>query len=721
MVFAVADGLSDIEELLKDGEAVRRPGPLGVLAGWLGATLAAERGRWGLWLPVVVGFGVALYFALPVEPPGWAGAAALAAALTLAVAARRRPVALLVLCGLGAVAAGFAAGQARTALVAAPMLEREIGPVAVTGRVLRVERQDDGARLVLGDLAIDRVPAERTPARVRVRLAAKHERPWPGATVRLRAVLYPPQGPAVPGAFDFQRHAFFDGLGAVGYALGPAAVIEAPAADDPWRRLTIAMEGAREWIATRVTAAVADPGVAGITTALLNGEQTGIPEPAIQAMRDSGLAHLLSISGLHIGLVAGLVFFALRAAMALAEPLALAFPIKKIAALGGIAAAVAYTLVVGAPVPTLRSLLMTGLALVAVLVDRDPFSMRLVAFAALVVLLVAPDSMLGPSFQMSFGAVVALIAAYETMTPVLARWRARTGTWLRALLYLAGIGLTSVVATLATTPFSLFHFQTLTFYGVIANMAAVPVTSFWVMPWGLIAYALMPLGLEEPALAAMAWGVGLILDTARFIAGLPGATALVPAMPAWGLAAVGLGGVWLCLWRQRWRALGLLPVLAGLASPALAPRPDVLVSADGALMAVRAADGGLLLSTLRAEKRTAATWLHRDGRAAASGRFPDRGVSADGRLACDALGCVYRGEGRTVALVRDPMALDEDCAAVAVVVTAAFTRRCPAPVVIDQRALRSGGAHALYLGGDGIRIDSVGAERGRRPWTGGGG
>lgn len=714
------------ESLFDDGEttvadppapAGRPRAALARLAGWLADRLAAERGRWGLWLPVVMGLGNAAYFALPGEPPGWTGAAAAAVLGLVSVVVRNRPGPFWLALAATFLAAGFAAGQARTASVAAPMLAREVGPVMVTGRVAAVERMEDGVRLVLAAPVIDRLAAAATPDRVRVRLAARHGRPLPGATVRLRAVLHPPPRPPAPGAYDFQRHAFFEGIGGVGYALGPPETVAAPP-ESGWAAVSAAMERLRGHIAERVAQAVGDPAEAGITTALLNGEQTGIPEPAMQAMRDSGLAHLLSISGLHIGLVAGIMFMVVRALLALVEPVALRWPIKKIAAVCGLLAAVGYTLVVGAPVPTLRSVLMTGLALIAVLADRDPFSMRLVAFAAAVVILVAPDAMLGPSFQMSFGAVLALIAAYEVMSPRIAGWRAGLNLPGRAALYLGGVALTSVVATLATTPFSLFHFQTVAFYGVVANMAAVPLTSFWVMPWSLIAYALMPLGWEEPALVAMGWGVTAILWVARTTAGWPGSTALVPAMPVVGLVLVTAGGLWLCLWREGWRLAGLPVIAAGLLSGLWAERPDLLVSDDGDLVAVRAADGTLGLSSTRTERHAAQSWLRRDGVREAGPPWPRVGRSADGRLSCDALGCLYRKDGRTVAILRDAQAMEEDCAGAAAVVAATAVRRCRAPVVVDSRALRREGAHALYLTPDGLRVVTVRSTRGDRPWTG---
>ena len=705
--------------LEEDGATPRAAGPGGRaggrLTGRLSVWLAAERERWALWCPVGGGAGVALYFALPLEPPPWVGPAATGGGLLLLWALRRRLGALVALLALLTVAAGFTVAQTRTALVAAPILTRELGPVTVSGRVLSVERQPAGARVVLGALTIDRLAPEAVPARVRLRLPATFTPPDAGTVVRLRAMLHPPAPPAEPGAFDFQRRAFFQGFGAVGFVLGAPERVEAPPVSG-WDVVTVAFDRARAVIAERVRRAIPDPVEASVTAALLNGEEAAIPEPMMVAFRNSGLAHLLSISGLHVGVAAGIVFWVVRALLALVPWIALRWPIKKIAAAFGIVSAVAYTMLVGAPVPTVRSVLSTGLVLGAVILDRSPISMRLVAFAGIVTIALEPEGMLGPSFQMSFAAVAALIAAFEAVNPILARWRQGLGLPGRGLLNLGGIVLSSVVATAATTPYSLFHFQQVAFYGVLSNMIAIPVTTLWVMPCSLLAYLLMPFGLEGPALVAMNWGDRLVIWTAEVTAGLPGAALLVPAMPAAGLAAVSLGGLWLLIWTRRWRLLGLLPILWGLATPLLTARPDVLVAGDGAVMAVRGADGRLILSG-KTESHVADSWMRRDGRDEAPSVWPDAGVTLDGRTRCDALGCVHTVSGRRIALLRLPDALPDDCALADVVITATPARGCRAPLVIDRWRLRREGAQALYVAPEGVRAESLRDVRGDRPWT----
>ncbi|MEE8245849.1 MAG: ComEC/Rec2 family competence protein [Alphaproteobacteria bacterium] len=692
------------------------------LVGAAGEALLAERERWLLWLPVFLGLGVGLYFLLPVEPPPWLGAAGLVLGLGLGLGAgalgRRRLPLLLVGSAAAAVALGFAATAWRSHWVAAPVLAKRLGPVVITGRVVEANVYTPGLRLVLERLDIDGLDAAETPRKVRVvvRAGSAPDQPlWPGRWVRLRAVLYPPPAPAAPGAFDFARRAYFQGLGGVGYAISRARLVSAPEGQGgggfpAW------MGARRQAVAVRVRAAIAGPPGA-IAAALMTGKRGAIPKDVLEAVRDSGLAHLLAISGLHIGLVAGLIFFAVRGGLALAEGVALRYPIKKWAALAAALGAFAYLMLTGATVPTQRAFLMLSLVMLAVALDRTAISMRLVAWAAAAVLLLAPESLLGPSFQMSFAAVVALVAAYELLAQRLGAWRANQGWARRAALYLVAVAITTVVAGWATAPFAFYHFNRVVVFGLAANLVAVPLTALWIMPWAMAAYALMPLGLEALALRPMGWGIEGVIGVAETVAGWPGAVQLFPAMPAFGIVLVSGGGLWLCLWRGRWRLLGVLAIAAGLVTPGLGRGPDVLVDGSGRLFAARAESGALMLSSGRAARVTGEIWLRRAGQRQAA-PWPELGASTDGRLSCDPLACLYRARGQVVALVRDPRALAEDCRVADVVVSLVPVRRpCQARVVVDRFDLWRHGGHALWLEGDGARVETVAEVRGRRPWS----
>ena len=450
----------------------------------------------------------------------------------------------------------------------------------------------------------------------------------------------------------------------------------------------------------------------------LTGERGAIRPADLDAMRDSGLAHLLAISGLHIGLVGGILFFGIRLTLAAFERVALRYPIKKWAAAAAVVGTFGYLLISGATVPTQRAFIMLGLVFTAVMLDRLPISMRLVARAAVAVLVIAPESLLSVSFQMSFAAVIALVAVYEA---VVARAAARVapGRLPRWLGYLGGILLTTLVAGLATAPFALYHFNRMTLYGVVANLLAIPLAGTWIMPWAVATFALMPFGLEQFGLVPMGWGIEGVIAVARWVQSLPGSVAVLPAMPPLGLALVALGGLWLCLWRQRWRYFGLAPVAAGMISIALVQPPDVLVDDSGRLMAVRGADGALTLSSRRVARFKAAVWLRRAGETEAK-QWPRDGAGGNGPIACDGLGCIYRTAGHTVALVRHQAALAEDCAIATVVISRVPLRHstCSKPLaVIDWFKLWRDGAHAVWLETDGVRVESVSGSIGDRPWN----
>jgi competence protein ComEC len=686
---------------------------------WTAATeavarlLAAERDRLLLWLPVAFATGIGVYFGLPREPPLWLGPTAAAAALLVAIVGRRRGAWVIAGVALTAAGFGFSVAQLRAQLVAAPVIERRLGPVEVEGRVVGVEIRADGRRVVLDRLHIAGQPPARAPAQVRITTRRDTGRLGPGDRVAVRAVLLPPPAPAAPGAYDFQRQAWFDRLGGVGFALGEWRPLGRDAAGS-WLP---DLQSARQAVVERTLAAL--PGAAGtIAAALLTGEQGAIPPETLEAMRDSGLAHLLSISGLHVGLVAGIVFFAVRGGLALVPFIALRWPIKKWAALAAFAAITFYMLFASPGVPTQRAWLMTSIVLFAILIDRAAISMRLVAWAAFAVLVLKPESLLGPSFQMSFAAVVALIAAWEVSRARFTAWRADGGWLRRALIGLAAVCLTTLVAGMASSPYALYHFNRFAAYGLAANLVAVPLTSLWVMPWAVLAFPLFLFGAEAYALAPMGWGVDAIIVVAETVAGWGGAVALVPAMPVWGLVAVTLGGLWLCLWRARWRLAGIPAIVLGLLSIATERGPDILVSGDARLLAVRGDDGLLQVSAPRAGRLTRETWLRRAGQDEAP-LWPAQGASADGRLSCDPSGCLYRAHGQVVALVRDPAALAEDCrVATVVIATVPVRRACPsAELVIDRFALWREGGHAIWLTSDGVRAQSVRASRGARPWV----
>lgn len=679
----------------------------------ISATLMAERERWPLWLPVFLGLGIALYFAANAEPPLWWGPVALAGTVTVTLSLRKRAALLALSLPAVLVALGFAAAQLRAAQVAAPVLERPSGVVRLEGRIEEVEPlAAGGQRITLDDVVVELDGAR--PERVRLRVKSEALLPV-GRRVAVNAILMPPPQPAAPGAFDFARHAFFLGLGAIGTAQGEPALLPAEETQGTtWARL--ALNELRRAITRRILDVLPADGTGAVAAALVAGETGAIPRAVLDDYRDSGLAHILSISGLHMSLAAGLVFFVVRGGLALVPAVALRRPIKKWAAAVALLTTFFYMLLAGAPVPAQRSFLMTGIVLVAVLLDRVALSMRMVAWAAAVVLLLAPEALVGPSFQMSFAAVAALISAYEVLTPRLAAWRAAHPGWLAAGgHYVAGVVLSTLVAGTATAIYGAYHFNRFAVWSVVSNALAVPLSGI-AMPFAALGLLLMPLGLDHWAWVPMGWAVGGVNRVANMVAHWPAAAITLPVLPLWGLVVFTLGGSWLLLWRRSWRLWGLLPMAVGLSALALGHPPDLLVDSRGYAMGVRNGDGTLLVN--RGGRILRETWSRRAGPEARE-RWPKQGRSRDGRLACDALGCVYRVDAVQVALVREDGGVDSACAGANVVVSAVPIRHaCRGPaVVVDRFDLWRRGAHALWLTPGGARIETVAGWQGDRPWA----
>jgi len=688
--------------------------------GWLRDCLLAERARWPLWVPVLLGLGVAAYFWSPLEPPPWIGLGAASVLALLAWLCRRIQGFCLALLILLAVTAGFGLAQGRTQLVAAPVLESSWGPAVLTAEVLNSEPRARGERFYLRPLTMPGLTAAEMPAVIRVTVSRLEAVPPPGSQIRLRAALRPPSPPALPGAFDFARQAYFQRLGGIGFAYGTAELItNQPIGErSSWRAWHHWWGGLRQTIAARIAGQL-DGQRGAVAIALITGQRGGIDEATREAIRAAGLAHLLAISGLHMGLVAGLLFYALRACLALVPALALTYPIKKWAALAAAAGAFVYLNLVGANIPAQRAFLMIAVVLLAVLLERRALSLRLVAWAATVILIVAPESLMSASFQMSFAAVTALIAGYEFWESRRPETQQRRRPGRRLGAYFVGVAATSVIAILATSPFAAFHFHRLAVYGLLANLIAVPLTAFWIMPCAVLALLLMPLGGEAVGLVPMGWGIDLLLAVAETVARWPAAVLRVPPMPDWGLGLVVIGGLWLCLWQRPWRWSAGALILAGAISPLSFEPPSLLASADGRQVAVRDARGQLWVASQRGSRFVLDTWA-RHGFASDTVTWPRLGQSADGRLSCDPLACIYREGGLSAAILLDPRAAAEDCPLADVVISLEPLRRepCQGPkAVIDRFDVWRAGAHAVWLNPEGPSVRTVAQEQGRRPWS----
>lgn len=669
---------------------------------------------------MLIGLGVQLYFWAPVEPPLWVYAAAMAGAAALAVALRRSAGGRLFVLAAALVALGLTVAGARARLVAAPVLAASVD-ATVEGTIREVSRTKSGRpRLVLDDLTIFGVAEAATPARAQVALQREADLAGigPGARVSVFARLGPPGGPVEPGGFDFRRNAWFRSLGAVGYSRGAPVAIPTERAPGPLRLASLLLAEARADLAAGLRARL--PGETGAFAAAVTvGDRAGISAGSTQALRDSNLAHLLAISGLHMGLVTALVFAAARLILAAIPYPGRRWRTKRIAAMVALLAATGYLAMSGASIATQRAFIMATVALVAVILNRPAITLRALAVAAVVILLIRPESLVQVGFQMSFAATAALIAGFDFAR---ARgWSARLaeGGWRgRALGYVVALAATSLLAGLATAPFAAFHFNRVANYGLIANLAAVPAMGFWVAPSALIAGLLAPVGLEGWALAAMGRGIETIMAVARFVAGLEGATRGVAATAPVVLTLISLGGLGLCLGRGALRAGGVAAVAAGFAIWIVADvRPEALIAPEGRLIGVMGPEGRAV-DHPKTQGYAATSWLEADGDGADQATAAARGGFADG----------YRGSIATLSngwrianvLARNPE--PDRLAALCAPRTLLIAASARAPLegrceTLQGERLSRLGALAITVAGDRIKIESAQEAAGRRFWT----
>ncbi len=677
-----------------------------------------EQRRIFLWLPVAFGAGIALYFAADREPvlPLTVVAVVLLASAAAALRAHRRAFACLV--GAAALFAGLAAAGTRSALVAAPVLDR-IRIADVQGYVEQMDHRREGARFVL------RVVASEGLATLpyRVRLTTRRTPPVEaGAFVELKARLLPPSRAAAPGGYDFARDAWFGRIGAVGSVLGRMELADAPEPPGASLVAAAAIDRARNALARRVDAIIG--GDAGaIAAAMVTGKRDLLSDEARELIRQAGIFHVITISGVQMTLVAGIFFVGLRRLLALSPVLALNYPIKKWAAGAAIVAATGYDVMTGSRVGTERALAMTVILLGAVILDRQALTMRNLAIAALVVLLCQPEALLGASFQLSFAAVAALIAVHEARAAVAVDERAglRPGAprrgWLARRLT-GGHGLRATLAatagaTAATASFMAYDFHELNMYVLVGNPLTLAIIEVFAVPGALLGTLLYPLGLDAPVWHWVGLGIALIMRAARFIGALPGSSLHLPAFAPWSLPFLAMAVLCVVIWRTRLlRATALPFALVGLCGAVLGPSFDLAVAAGGDAMAVRGSDGRLAVIGRRPSAFDAEQWLRGD----ADGRDAKSAMRKD---ACDAKGCVGRlADGRPAAIVLDASAFAEDCVRAAVVVTPLVAPSgCAAEVVIDRESLRRTGAVALKATPNGFAMTTARGVDQDRPWS----
>lgn len=699
------------------------------------ASLEIARGTAFCFVPVLMIAGALAYFFAAAEPPLWWLTAAAAVPLAAMPAVGPRPVLRMVFAAAFCVALGALLAKGETLRAGTKMLGGEIS-TRLTGRVVSMDHLASGrVRLLIDVVATERPKLRYAPDRVRVSARKVPPTLAAGDVVTGAVRLLPPLGPTRPGGYDFSFESYFDGIGAVGFFLTDP--MPADAAPSPsWReRFGAGVENARDRIAARIRERIAGP-EGEIAAALIAGVRAGIPEEVNESLRQTGLAHILSISGLHMALVAAWTMGAMRLGFACFQNFAVRHPVRKYAAGVALIALAAYLFISGYQVAAQRSFIMIAIMLTAVLFDRAALTMRNLALAAIVILAVSPHEAAGPSFQMSFGATAALIGAYAAWSAHRRRQAASAPgarpvaeTLRRAASYVGGLAATSLLAGAATAVFGAYHFQRVSPLGLAANLAAMPVVSLLVMPFALLGVVLMPLGLDWLPFSVMGFGLRIVVAVSNWLAlrsPLDAVGMMAPAAAILLSAALVLAAL-----PTTWLRMVALPfAAAGLTLWLMPPRPDILIAEDPRLVAIRGADGALHVNRARPNSFTVEDWQ----RATAAGRIvkpavveasagellrSDAGGAGSAAFRCSRTTCVAASAAGRVMTTDDAGLARSACGRVDLIVlddaTAANICAATPTLVVTRRDLALRGSAMLLAGPPGGRQGRVAAEPAAQP------
>jgi len=690
--------------------------------------LYAEQPRWELWLPFSLASGIAVYFLLPFEPPSYLGLILVLISVPFIFWEKKKQDYIFFSLFLFLFALGFAISSIRADYLSAPVLEKKTKTVTVKGEISSTDIKGTGQRLVFEQPEIVGWDKENIPHKIRIKVNGLNNKVVAGDKVELRAVLMPPPMPSMPSAYDIPRKFWFEQLGAVGYAVSKVKIISEASSFKGWL----------DRVRSKINFSIMDrlpKDEAGIAMSLVTGEQGGNSKQIAESYRASGIAHMLSVSGVHMSMLGGLVFGILRLFFALFPGICLRYNTKKISAAIAIIITFCYLLISGMAIPAQRSFIMVTVVLVAVILDKQAISMRSIGIAMILVLLIHPEALVSASFQMSFAAVYALIAAFEIGAGKLHRNLLKDKKPKNYLLYLLiiwilGTAVTDFVASSATTPFAIYHFNRYATYSMLCNLLTAPILGIVVMPALLVAMLLLPFNLASYPLDIAGFGINLMNKTALWIESLPHSVFVIPAMPAWGLGLAVIGGAWLCLWQTRWRLLGLIPIALGMMSPLTHKAPDLITSQGGGVFAVLTPESKLLIEPSRGDKMAKETWLSKNGEdynaydtKKAKKLWLSGFTAADGdpSFFCSSTTlCHYKAKGKHIAIAYDYDALKEACATADIVISKVNAKKeyCRAPYLIERKGMWKSGSHAVWLEkGGNVTIRSSADEMGSRPWT----
>ncbi len=652
------------------------------------SSLQEEQKQWFLWLPVFYGIGILIYFSIP-NLFNQKINILISILLLLQIFLFKKEKYLFYIFIISfLISVGFLGAGIRSIYVQSPAIKEESNIVQVIGRIVTIETYKTGNRVILDNLTIDGITKKETPKKVRIVVFTALHEAKPGDIVSIRAKLLPPPKPVLPGAYDFSRYAYFEQIGAVGFAVSDILLIH-----QSYNSFYERISRIRNQISLKLKDQIKGQ-EAEIAKALFIGDAGGIKQNIMEDIRNSGLAHLLSISGLHLALVCFLFFASSRYLLALIPGISLRYNTKRLAAIIALIGSYLYLLMSGNPIPAQRAFIMSGMALFAIIIGRSGSPMRLVAIAATTVLVFTPENILSPSFQMSFAAVIALIAAFDFLKTYLAEKQA-VNKYNKILSYLINTTISSIVAGLATAPFAVYHFSRMSPYGILANLLAIPTTSIIVMPLGVISVLLMPFNLDWLVAPMLKISIDIIIQIANMVAALPMANSLIPAINNWQIITISFSFLWLCLWRGKIRVIGGGVIILTSFCVIFNTYPDVIINSDAKFFAVKNENDELLFSGNYGSRYAKEAWITRIGQE----EIKTIEKSDSKMINCDLVGCVYIKNPYRLVIIKHPIGLERDCTqdVIFINITGIKYNCAIAKKQVTLYELKEKGTHEFYL------------------------
>ncbi len=567
-----------------------------MIVNYIHNNLCNEKYNLILWFPVFQCAGILTYFSLNFEP---------SCAFTISIFLLLSPILILIailyrkyaiLCiSLIAVLIGFTASKFRTDSVNTHILDKERYVKDIVATVKDINNKGSYEQFLLYEIKNTKFKLDNI--RISVRTKAE-EGIKIGDQVKLSAKLFPPKIAPSEYAYDFARIAYYQKISATGFATSKIVLYKKAEA----RKFQEYIESFRQYIYENLQQNTKKPH-ADIISALLIGKKDGIDQKTMNAIRDSGIAHLFAISGLHLSFVAGLFFIVFRNLFAISETLTLKYNTKKISAFFTILPTTFYLLITGMQISAQRAYIMVILVLVAIIIERKYRGLIAIAFAASVILIVEPEAILKPGFQMSFSAVLALVASYQINANKLFK--------IKIIKYFVSIMISSIIASLATVPYTIYNFNYFSISGIITNLIAIPIVTLIIIPLGIIYVLLIPLGTQWIITPLMESPIDSVLYITNAIASLQYLVIPIRTFPASLIIIITLGLLWLCLWERNWRFFGIFFIVLGIFSRAMYTTPDILVSADN--LAVKEDDNLLYSLTRKNRNFVVKTWAKQNG------------------------------------------------------------------------------------------------------------